>query len=66
MAFQVVLVVKNPPTKAGDLRDMGSTAGLGRSHGEGSGCPFHYSCLEILWTEEPGYSLWGHERAGHD
>ena len=37
--------VKNPPAKAGDLRDMGSAAGLGRSHGGGSGSPPHYSCL---------------------
>ena len=32
---QVVLVVKNPPTNAGDLRDMGSIPGLGRSAGGG-------------------------------
>ena len=36
---------KNPPANAGDLREMGSIPGLGRSHGEGNGNPLHYSCL---------------------
>ena len=36
---QVVLVVKNPPTNAGDLRDMGSIPGLGRYPGGGHGNP---------------------------
>ena len=45
-AFQVVLVVKNPPTNAGDLRDMGLIIRLGRHPGEGHGTPFQYSCLE--------------------
>jgi len=39
-------VVKNPPTNAGDIRDMGSIPGLGRSPGEGNGNPLQYSCLE--------------------
>jgi len=43
---QVVLVVKNPPANAGDLRDSGSVPGLGRSPGEGHGNPLQYSCLE--------------------
>ena len=30
-AFQVALVEKNSPAKAGDTRDMGSIPGLGRS-----------------------------------
>ena len=38
-ASQVVLVVKNPPANAGDIRDMGSTPGLGRVPGEGNGNP---------------------------
>ena len=42
----MVLVVKNPPTSVGDIRDMGSTPGLGRSPGGGHGNPFQYSCLE--------------------
>ena len=43
---QVVLVVKNLPTIAGDTRDMGSIPGLGRSPGGGHGNPLWYSCLE--------------------
>ena len=45
-ASQVVLVVKNPPAKAGDLGDVCSMPGLGRSPGEEHGNPFQYSCLE--------------------
>ena len=44
--FQEVLEVKNLPAKAGDVRDMGSIPGLGRSPGEGHGYPLQYSCLE--------------------
>ena len=39
-------MVKNLPANAGDVRDMGSTPGLGRSPGEGHGNPLQYSCLE--------------------
>ena len=45
-ASHVVLVVKNPPAKAGDLREAGSIPGLGRSPGGGHSSPLHYSCLE--------------------
>ena len=45
-ASQVVVVVKNPPAKAGDLRDEGLIPGPGRSPGEGNGYPLWYSCLE--------------------
>ena len=45
-ASQVVLVVKNLPANAGDIRDLGSTPGSGRSPGGGNGTPVHYSCLE--------------------
>ena len=44
-ASWVVLVVKNPPANAGDLRDMGLIPGLGRSPGEGNGSLLQYSCL---------------------
>ena len=33
----MALVVKNPPANAGDVEDMGSISGLGRSPGIGSG-----------------------------
>ena len=39
-------MVKNPPTDAGDLRDVGSIPGSGRYLGEGNGYLLQYSCLE--------------------
>ena len=45
-ASQAAPVVKNPPASAGDVRDMGSIPGLGRSRGGGHGNPLQYSCLE--------------------
>ena len=45
-ASQVALVVKNLPATAGDVRDVGSIPGLGRSPGEGHVNPLQYSCLE--------------------
>ena len=39
-------MVKNLPTNAGDIGDMGSVPGLGRSLGEGDGNPLWDSCLE--------------------
>ena len=45
-ASQVGLVVKNLPTNAGDIRDLGSIPGSGRSPGGGHGNPVQYSCLE--------------------
>ena len=43
-ASQVALGVKNPP--AGDVKDMGSIPGSGRSPGGGHSNPLQYSCLE--------------------
>ena len=43
---QVALVVKNPPANAGDIRDMGSIPGWGRSPGGGHANPLQYSCLQ--------------------
>ena len=45
-SYHVVLVVKNPPAKARDVRDWGSIPRMGRSLGEGHGNSFQYSCLE--------------------
>ena len=53
-ASQVVLVVKNPPANAGDLRDMNLIPRSGRSPGGGHGNSLQYSFLENLWTEDPG------------
>ena len=45
-ASQVAPVVKNPPAKAGDIRDAGSIPGLERFPGGGHCNPLQYSCLE--------------------
>ena len=45
---------KNTSANAGDIRNMGSIRGLGRSPGEGHGNPLQYSYLENPWTEETG------------
>ena len=45
-ASQVVLVVKNSPANAGDVKDMSSIPGCGRSPGGGHGNPLQYSWLE--------------------
>ena len=39
-------MVKNLPASAGDVRDVGSVPGSGRSPGGGRGSVFQYSCLE--------------------
>ena len=45
---------------AGKAGDVGSIPGLARSHGEGNGNPFQYSCLGnpmdrgAWWTTVPG------------
>ena len=39
-------MVKNLPASAGEVRDMSSIPGLGRSPGGGPGNPLQYSCLE--------------------
>ena len=41
----MALVVKNLPTDAGDIRDVGLIPVLGRSHEEGNGNPLQYPCL---------------------
>ena len=41
-----MLVIKNLPTNAGDLRDAGLIPGLGSSPGGGHHNPLQYSCLE--------------------
>ena len=41
-------MVKNSPINAGDIRNVGSIPGSGRSPGGGNGNPFQNSCLENL------------------
>ena len=45
MGFPGGTVVKNPPAKAGDARDMNSIPGSGRSSGVGNENPLQYSRL---------------------
>ena len=46
LKYQVVLMVKNSPASAEDVRDTGLIPGSGRSPGGGHGNPLQYSCLE--------------------
>ena len=45
-ASQVAVAVKNLSANAADVRDEGSSPGLGRSHEGGHGNPLWYSCPE--------------------
>ena len=62
-ASQVMLVIKSPPANAGDLKNVGSVPGWGRSHRAGHGSPFQYSCPEnpmdrgAWWA----YCRWSHK-----
>ena len=42
----MVLLLKNLAFNAGDIRDVGSIPGSGRSPEGGHGSPLQYSCLE--------------------
>ena len=46
LGFTIGSVVKNLPANAGDSGDVRSIPASERSHGEGNGNPFQYSCLE--------------------
>ena len=63
-AFQVVLVVKNLPANARDIRDTSFIPGLGRCPGGGHGSPLQYSCLENP-MDRGGWRATVH-RVGHD
>ena len=68
-ASQVALVVKKLPANAGNIRDVGSIPGLGRSPGGSSRTATHSSILawRIPWTEEPGgLQPIGSQRVRHD
>ena len=80
ISLEGALVVKNPSVREGDIRDVGSVPGLGRSPGEGNGDPLQYSCLENpmdrgawwamvhrvakSWTQLKQLSMHAHEQAG--
>ena len=64
----MALVVKNPSANAGDIREVGSIPGSGRSPGAGRDNPLQYSCLENpmdrgAWR---GTVHGGHKRVRHN
>ena len=50
----VALMAKNPPTNAGDVRDVDSIPGLGRSPGDLGATHSRVLAWRIPWTKEPG------------
>ena len=56
-----MLVIKNLPANAEDIREEGLIPGLGRSPGGGHGNPVQYSCLENPHGQRSlgGYSPYG-------
>ena len=66
-ASLVALVVKNPPARARNIRDAGSTPGLRRSPGGGCDNPLQYFYLENP-TERGAcrQQSIGSQRVGHD
>ena len=66
-ASQEMLVVKNSPANAGEVRDMNFIPGSGRSPGGGHDNPFQYSCLESPMDRNPGrLQSTGSQRVGQD
>ena len=51
---QEVLMVKNLPASARDVRDVGLILGSGRSPGGGHATHSNVLACRIPWTEEPG------------
>ena len=67
MASQVELVVNNPLASEGDIRDVDSIPGSGRSPGGGHSNPHQYSCLENPTEEETSrLQSMGSQRVRHD
>ena len=63
----MVLVVKNLPANAGDIREAGSIPRSGRSPGVGNGNPLQYSCLEKPMDRGAWWAaVHGVARVGHD
>ena len=55
-------MVKNLPSNAGEIRDLGSIPESDRSFGGEHGNPPQYSCLENPMNRE-AYSQWGHKES---
>ena len=66
-ASQVAVVVKNTPTNAGDVREVGLIPGLGKSPGGGHGNPLQYPSLDDFMNRA---ALWATvmrlQRVSHD
>ena len=64
----MILAVKNPLAKAGDVRDAGLIPGSGRSPGGGLATHSTILAWRIPWTEEPGGGLQSiaSQRVGHN
>ena len=62
-ASQVMLVVKNPPADAGEVRDAGLIPWLGRSPGGGHGNPVFLPGESHGQKSLVGYSPWGHKES---
>ena len=65
-ASQVVLVVKNLPANAEDIRDVDLIPGAGRSPGGGHGYPLQYTCLENPMDRGAWQAAIGLQRVDHD
>ena len=61
-----MLVEKNLPANAGDIRDMGSIPGLGRSPGGANGNPLQCSSLENTHGQRSLGKSIGLHRVGHN
>ena len=67
MASQLVLVVKNPPATAVDIRDVGSIPRLGRPSEKSMATHSKIPAWRIPWTEKPGgLQSIGSQRVGHN
>ena len=63
----MVLVVKNPPVNAGDIRNVGSIPGLEDPLEEGMATHSSILAWRSPWTEESGgLQSMGSQRVGHD
>ena len=66
-ASQIEVVIKNQPANAGDIRDMGSIPGSGRSPGGRHGNPLQFLAWRIPWIVKPGrLRPIGSQRVGHN
>ena len=58
--YPLKIVIKNPPASAGDVRDVGSIPGSGRSPGGGQSTSVFLPGESHGQRNLAGYSPWGH------